>query len=175
MESPLQKKYSFLKNLNSLPLIILFVCTALMSACKDEPAAPQPAERKDGYTKNLKSRQDSLFQEVMDGHDIGMARMGKISGYLKTIKIGLDSAKKQKPANKHLIAVFESISADLSQADYSMNRWMEEFKLDSAENNEPVRIAYLESERDKVNKIRDRILNSLQRADSLYGRDLDKR
>ena len=67
----------------------------------------------------------------------------------------------------------ESVSADLNQADYSMNRWMEEFKLDSAENNEPVRIAYLESERDKVNKIRDRILKSIKRADSLYGRNID--
>jgi len=172
MKSPLKKIYSFLKK-NSLPLFVIFVCAVLMTGCKDEPA-PQATERKDGYTKNLKSRQDSLFQEVMDGHDVGMARMGKISGYLKTIKVGLDSAKKQKPPNKQLVAVFESISADLSQADYSMNRWMEEFKLDSAENNEPVRIAYLESEKDKVNKIRDRILNSIKRADSLYGRDLDK-
>ena len=162
-----------MKNMNRLPLLILFVCTALMTACKDEPAA-KPTERKDGFTKNLKSRQDSLFQEVMDGHDIGMARMGKISGYLKTIKISLDSAKKQKPTNKNLIVVLESVSADLSQADYSMNRWMEEFKLDSAENNEPVRIAYLESEKDKVNKIRDRILNSIKRADSLYGKDIDR-
>ncbi|HTE27932.1 hypothetical protein [Flavitalea sp.] len=173
MKSPLKNKYSLLRNTNSLILLILFVFTVLMTACKDEPAT-EATERKDGYTKNLKTRQDSLFQEVMDGHDIGMARMGKISGYLKTIKVALDSTKKQKSADKNLIAVFESVSADLSQADYSMNRWMEEFKLDSAENNEPVRIAYLESERDKVNKIRDRILNSLKRADSLYGRDLDK-
>ena len=173
MKSLLKKKHSILKKINSLPLFIIFVCTVLITACKDEPA-PAATERKDGYTKNLQSRQDSLFQEVMDGHDVGMARMGKISGYLKTIKVALDSAKKQKPVNKHLIAVFESVSADLSQADYSMNRWMEEFKLDSAENNEPVRIAYLESEKDKVNKIRDRILNSIKRADSLYGKDIDR-
>src|SRR6478752_759375 len=119
MKSLLKKKHSILKKINSLPLFIIFVCTVLITACKDEPA-PAATERKDGYTKNLKSRQDSLFQEVMDGHDGGMARMGKISRYLNTIKIALDSAKKQKPVNKLLIAVFESLSADLSQADYSM-------------------------------------------------------
>jgi hypothetical protein len=160
-----------MKNTNRLPFIVFFISTLIIIGCKDETA---PTERKDGYTKNLKSRQDSLFQEVMDGHDVGMARMGKISGYLKTIKVSLDSAKKQKPADKNIVGVLESVSADLNQAEYSMNRWMDEFQLDSAENNEPVRVAYLESERDKVNKIRDRILNSLKRADSLYGRDLDK-
>jgi hypothetical protein len=161
-----------MKNTNRLLFVILCICTVLTIGCKDK-TPPEGTERKDGYTKNLKSRQDSVFQEVMDGHDVGMAKMGKISGYLKTIKVSLDSAKKQKSANKNTVAVLESVSADLNQAEYSMNRWMDEFKLDSAENNEPVRIAYLESERDKVNKIRDRILNSLKRADSLYGRDLD--
>ncbi|RYY21319.1 MAG: viral A-type inclusion protein [Chitinophagaceae bacterium] len=162
-----------MKQKNRMTLILIFACLALTTACKDEPAT-EATERKDGYTKNLKSKQDSLFQEVMDGHDVGMAKMGQISGYLKTIKSSLDSTRKQKSVNKNTITVLESVSADLSQADYSMNRWMEEFKLDSAENNEPVRIAYLESEKDKINKIKERILNSLKRADSLYGKGTDK-
>ena len=153
--------------------LFLLISMAITIGCKDE-TPPKEEPRKDGYTKNLKTKQDSVFQEVMDGHDVGMAKMGKISGYLKMIQASLDSAKKQKSADKNVVAALKSVSADLSQAEYSMNRWMEEFKLDSAENNEPVRIAYLESERDKINKIRDRIMNSIKRADSLYGRDIDR-
>jgi len=148
-------------------LLAFIILLAL--ACKNEPTT-KAADRTNGYTKDLKSKQDSLFQEVMDGHDVAMAKMGQISGYLKNLKSSIDSARNQKGADKQKIAIMESISADLNQADFSMNRWMEEFKLDSAENNEPVRIAYLESERDKVNKIKERVLNSVKRADSLYGK-----
>jgi hypothetical protein len=106
----------------------------------------------------------------MHGHDTGMAKMGKINGYIKSVKNSLDSLKKVKnPDSKHVV-LLESILADLNQADYGMNRWMEEFVLDSAENNEPVRVAYLESEKDKINRITERIFNSLNRADSLYGK-----
>ena len=167
------KSFNYSGTAGKLAMLLILSCIVVFQSCKEEEPKTEASERKDGFTKNPKSRPDSLFQEVMDGHDVGMAKMGQISGYLKTLKVSLDSARKQKPPNKNLIVVMESISTDLNQADYSMNRWMEEFKLDSAENNEPVRVAYLESERDKVNKIRDRILNSLKRADSLYGRGID--
>ena len=122
-----------------------------------------------GFRKRLETKKDSLYHDVMEGHDVGMSKMGKISGYLKTVKGSLDSLKTSKKPDKNRISLLESISADLNQADYSMNRWMEEFKPDSAENNEPVRLAYLESEKDKISRIKDRILNALTRADSLYG------
>jgi hypothetical protein len=138
-------------------------------ACNNEPKS-EAGERKNGYTKVLKSEKDSLFQDVMDGHDVGMAKMGKINGYLKAVNTSLDSTRKTKNGNTQHILLLESVKADLNQAEYSMNRWMEEFKLDSAENNEPVRIAYLKSEKEKVGKIKERILNSVQRADSLYGK-----
>jgi hypothetical protein len=160
--------YERMKN-KYYPISALFALAffALVS-CKEEPQSAATG-RKDGFTKDLKSKKDSLYQDVMDGHDVGMAKMGKINGYLKTVTGSLDSAKKSKTAGKQHIALLESIKADLSQADYSMNRWMEEFKLDSAENNEAVRIAYLQSEKDKIDKIKERILNSIKRADSLYG------
>ncbi len=144
----------------------LIVILCVLAACQESGET----ERKNGYTKDLKSRQDSLFQEVMDGHDVGMAKMGKIRGYSERIKKSIDSLQKLKKADTSQLPLLRSIAADLNQAEYGMNRWMEEFVLDSAENNQPVRIAYLESERDIVNRVRDRILGSLQRADSLYGK-----
>ena len=157
-----------MKHSNSPACIAVMLITIIAIACKEQPAAS--TDRQNGYTKELKTRQDSLFEEVMEGHDVGMSKTGQLTGYLKNIRTSIDSVKKQHPVDQQRILVMESILADLNQADFSMNRWMEEFKLDSAENNEPVRIAYLESERDKVTRIKERILNSIKRADSLYGR-----
>ena len=148
----------------------MFVVLIVFASCQESGSDSASTDRKDGYTKDLKSRKDSLYQEVMDGHDIGMARMGKIGGYLKSVNASIDSLKKLKSADTSKLPVLRSIAADLNQAEYGMNRWMEEFVLDSAENNEPVRVAYLESERDKVNRVKERILGSLKRADSLYGK-----
>jgi hypothetical protein len=150
-----------------LPAVLLMA----FASCQDTPAGdPDSTERRDGFTKELKTKKDSLYQDVMDGHDVGMAKMGKIGGYIKTIGASIDSLKKLPTAKPADIAIHESILKDLKQAEYRMNRWMEEFVLDSAENNEPVRISYLESEKDKVNRIRERILGSISRADSLYGK-----
>jgi hypothetical protein len=44
---------------------------------------------------------------------------------------------------------------------------MDEFNVDSAIDNAKERVRYLEDEKLKVNKVKDAILNSLQKADSL--------
>ncbi|MET0242319.1 MAG: viral A-type inclusion protein [Flavitalea sp.] len=123
-----------------------------------------------GYTHDLKTKTDSLEKEVMDGHDVGMAKMNKLNGAIKDVKAAIDSIRQNKKADTSVLSVYRSLAADLNQADYSMNRWMEEYSLDSAKNDEKARIAYLESERDKVAIIKDRILNSIQKADSLLGK-----
>jgi len=143
---------------------------AVFAACGQEQQKADGTERKDGFSQKAETKKDSLYHDVMEGHDVGMSKMGKIAGYLKTVKGSLDSLKTSKKPDKNRIGLLESVAADLNQADYSMNRWMEEFKPDSAENNEPVRLAYLESEKDKIGRIKERILNALKRADSLYGR-----
>jgi hypothetical protein len=48
-----------------------------------------------------------------------------------------------------------------------MNKWMEEFNMDSALNNAEERIDYLGSEKLKVSKVKEAILGSLQKADSI--------
>ena len=45
---------------------------------------------------------------------------------------------------------------------------MEEFKADSLKGNTELRAAYLQSEKEKVTKVKEAILGSLQRADSLF-------
>lgn len=152
--------------------VICFSLTTMtiVAACSDS-GSHRHTERKDGYTVVLETRQDSLFHEVMQGHDIAMARMGKLAGYRKQTQQALDSlAAAGKNANTALITALQSLSEELKNADEGMNRWMDEFVVDSAEHNETLRLAYLESEKEKVNKVKDDILNSLQKADSLLSK-----
>jgi hypothetical protein len=48
-----------------------------------------------------------------------------------------------------------------------MNKWMDEFNMDSAVNNMEQRIKYLTDEKMKVGKVKESILGSLHKADSL--------
>jgi transcriptional regulator NrdR family protein len=48
-----------------------------------------------------------------------------------------------------------------------MNKWMDEFKFDSAVNDVKERINYLGEEKLKVTKVKEAILNGLQKADSV--------
>lgn len=140
---------------------IIIVIALFVFACND-------AGNNNGATAQ-KSTEDSLYKAVMEGHDIGMAKMSKLKRALSQVKQSLDSLVKL-PADKLDKEYQQSLidlQEDLNYAEYGMNTWMEEFVLDSAKDNPDVRIKYLQSEKDKVTKVRDNILSGLQRADSL--------
>jgi len=149
-------------------ILVITAAIALLvfSACKDK----QPKERKDGFSNISKNKEDSLFHEVMEGHDIGMARMIKITKYLTQIQKALDSINKLPAAkiDEEYQQALIDLQEDLNYAEYGMNTWMDEFKHDSAQENKEKRIQYLESEKIKVVKVKEAILGSLQRADSIF-------
>jgi hypothetical protein len=146
-----------------------FILAVVLSffACKN--TSSEPVERTDGYTVVLKTKEDSLYHEVMQGHDIGMAKMGKLRKHLKQIQHELDSLTKlpSKKIDPRYRQALIDLQEDLNYADYSMYTWMDEFQADSAKDDESKRLAYLESEKVKVEKVKESILNSMQRADSL--------
>ena len=150
-------------------LFTLFFLAGLAS-CKNAPKKEQ--ERTDGFNPVLKTREDSLFHDVMEGHDMGMARMGKISRYLSQVQKTLDSLNKL-PASKvdtKYQQFLIDLQKELNYADYGMNNWMEEFKVDSAKGEKEKRIQYLEEEKVKIQKVKESIIGSLKRADSLFGK-----
>ena len=141
-----------------------------LASCKNAPKQEQ--ERTDGFNPVLKTREDSLFHDVMEGHDMGMARMGKISRYLSQVQKTLDSLNKL-PASKvdtKYQQFLIDLQKELNYADYGMNTWMEEFKVDSAKGDKEKRIQYLEAEKVKIQKVKESIIGSLKRADSLFGK-----
>ncbi len=146
--------------------LFIAIATLFTIACNDQ-ATDTP--RKNAYSDKPVSKADSLRHEVMEGHDVGMAKTGQLKKYMIQVKQQLDSlgklpAKQQdKPYQQALVDLHQA----LQNADKGMSTWMEEYKDDTLKDNETLRIQYLESEKVKVNTVKTRILESLSRADSL--------
>ena len=142
-------------------LCILFALVILVSC------GSSTDERKNGYSSTPKNPEDSLFQDVMDLHDVAMSKMGKLAGYRKQFDAKIDSLKKVKSSAKESVTKkYGEISGELKQAEDRMNTWMEQFSIDSAQDDVKRRIAYLESEKSKVSAVKDEILSALAKADS---------
>ena len=146
----------------------LVVVLSLLAGCKNDNHEHE--DRKDGFSETAKTPEDSLYQLVMDGHDAGMGKLGKIKAYLGQAKAGLDSVGKLKasPEKEKLQQAYMDIQEDLNYAEYGMNTWMEEFNPDSATGNPAARFQYLAGEKEKVDKVKESILVALQKADSLF-------
>ena len=150
------------KILPSLALLVIF-----FTACKN-------ADKKDNNNtaaETLKAKADSLYKEVIKGHNEGMNGWMKIEGRQKEIKTILDSiarlpSKAQASLSALKVKLNEATTA-LGDAYQQMDDWMTEMNLDSALNNYELRIQYLTNEKLKGSKIKELINTSLQKADSL--------
>lgn len=125
-------------------------------------------------SKAGKSHSDSLMDEVMEGHNTGMAKMSKLNKTKNKIQHVLDSISKLPTNLQRSLAQYkmqlDSSFNRLTFADYAMEKWMEEFNMDSAVNNEEKRIEYLESEKIKISKVNEAMIGGLQKADTLLKR-----
>jgi hypothetical protein len=146
-----------------LSFIILLTITACNNA--DNKKGGQ------GQTEAPKTKVDSLMADVMDGHDVGMSKMGKINRMQKNVEDILDSIAKlpakAKIATGPLKVKMEDLLRELKIAKAGMEKWMDEFNMDSAVNNMEQRIKYLGEEKLKVSKVKGSILSALAKADSL--------
>jgi hypothetical protein len=151
-----------MKRLFFIPLAAI---TLLLSCNNDkEPGG--------GTTDTLKAKADSLYEVVMKGHDIGMAKDRVVKSMQQKARQALDSLGKL-PAKAKAEAVVlkarvDSLLKDLQYAEFAMDKWMSEFDNGLANDSPSVsRIKYLDLEKDKISKVKEAILNSLQKADSL--------
>jgi len=149
---------------------IMFLATGFMFialiACNEK--------KKETGTKGPKTLADSLMADVMDGHDVGMSKYGKLEGRLKQVQKVLDSIRNLPEKAQEAAAPYkeqlEGLVLDLGYAITAMDKWMEEFSMDSALDNMEERIRYLTDEKMKVGKVKEAILHSLQKADSVLKR-----
>ena len=154
------KKYFFL----------LATAAIFLTACNNDKKESDSGHHK--HDKNSpQTQEDSLMADVMDGHDAGMAKYGKLQAMEKKVKASLDSISKLPAKARQELAPYkaklDSAAADLNYAIFAMDKWMEEFDMDSAKDNIENRIKYLLDEKMKVGKVKEAILKSLSKADSL--------
>jgi hypothetical protein len=150
-------------------LMIALVSLSLFALACNNGADPGEAAEHKGGPRAPKTREDSLFHDVMEGHDAGMAKTGKLRGGIKETRRQLDSIGKL-PASKVNAAYKQSLTdlqTALNKANTEMNTWMEGFKVDTLSDNKELRIKYLEEEKVKVNGVKELIYAALNQADSV--------
>lgn len=144
----------------------LAVISMMVVSCGN--AEEKGAERKNGYSEEPKTSIDSLYKQVMDGHDVGMAKMGALRKYNGIAQAQIDSIQKLPPAkqDKAYLTELTTLKEMLTSAEKGMNDWMNDFNLDSAQG-PGASERYLKGQVPVVETVKHNILNSLQKADSL--------
>ncbi len=138
-------------------------------------AACNSGDKKNGGHNNSanepKTLADSLMKDIDDGHIVGMSKIGKLHNTQKEVQRVIDSIGKLPAKAQEAVASYvEQLKANIKEleyADFAMEKWMTEFEMDSAIDNIEKRIKYLTDEKMKVSKMKEAILTSMQKADSL--------
>ncbi len=134
-----------------------------------------------GETKKVSKEQaiaDSLWHSIDEGHIAGMKVMGRLNRTQNETRRLLDSLDKlpakARQAAVHYKTGLDSLLQKLDYADFAMNKWMGEFQFEVEKIYPDIqeRIRYLTLENEKVIKMKEAILGSLARADSIYKRAL---
>ena len=153
--------------MKAVQILLVVLITITISACNSVE------NKHNGHlqTNEPKTKADSLLRDVDDDHITAMAKMGRLTRAEQTTRRLLDSiaklTAKGRQAAEQIKVKLDSLQKELSYAEFAMNKWMNEFNMDSSVNNVQERINYLGSEKLKVSKVKEAILSSLQKADSL--------
>jgi len=145
-----------------IPAIVLLII--FFVACNNESNEKTPETAP-------KTAADSLMHDVMNGHDVAMSKMGKLSVMEKEVQRIIDSIAKLPAKTKAVLAPYkrnlDSSLEELKSAKNGMEKWMDDFNMDSAITNTEERIKYLSDEKLKVTSVKENILSGLAKADSL--------
>lgn len=151
------------------PVIALLCCIAI--ACNNSGKKQDDQRSNNNSGNEPKTLVDSLMADIDDGHIVGMSKIGKLHNTKKEVQRVIDSIGKLPAKVQQAFASYvEQLKAniqDLDYADFAMEKWMTEFEMDSAVDNMEQRIKYLTDEKMKVSKMKEAILTSLHKADSL--------
>src|SRR5689334_7986471 len=121
----------------------------------------------DSTARTTESAPDSLMHDILKQHDVGMAKMNKISAAKARIQQALDSIVKLPTKSVQYRMELDSVFNRLTFADRGMETWMNEFNMDSLKDNKQEQVKYLESEKTKISKVTENMVISLQKADSV--------
>jgi hypothetical protein len=162
-QTDLNRRLSLQKNNKVKSLTLVFLLFLIIS-CNNSASNNQ----------TTKTQADSLMDEVMEGHNKGMAKVSKLNEAKNKIQHVIDSISKlpadlQKSSVQYRMQL-DSVFNMLTFANYSMDKWMNEFNMDSLNNNKKEQVKYLQSERSKISNVNEVMIRSLKNADSLLNK-----
>ena len=135
--------------------LALFLLVTSLFACQNNSANNAQSEQE---------AEEKVWSEMMAIHDEVMPKMSTINSLSQMIKKPL--ATDPPPADT-IAAVFEKALADLETAEEGMWDWMNQLqklnKLRATKSHEEI-MTYLNAEKQKVQKVRSDMLNSIQAA-----------
>jgi len=128
-------------------------------------------EHQEAAGETAKSQSDSVYNLVMEDHNVTMPKMSQLSRYQEMVKkksdsIGAVLTKKKDPALAAYKQMLDSLKVQLKTAEDGMDKWMEKFETDSAGTTEESKLKYYTKEKEKVGAIKENIISVLARADS---------
>ena len=147
-------------------ILLPFISMIVLASC-----GGKKSESRNHEANEPKTQADSLMKYIDDGHMVGMSKIGKLHNIKKEVQAVIDSIGKLPAKAQQAVALYvEQLKTnikDLDYADFAMDKWMTEFEMDSAIDNMGQRIKYLTDEKMKVSTVKQAILTSMQKADSL--------
>ena len=143
--------------------LILTVISLTILSCNNN------AETKSESAEEVVTKEDSLYKEVIEGHDEGMMKMRRLLASQKAVQQALDSLNRNTKAKLNTVYIqqLEGLKEELAQAETNMNIWMESFSPDTMNSDKEKRVLYLEGEKAKVAKVNELINKSIGKTDSL--------
>jgi len=146
-----------------MKFVVRFLFVILVLSCNNSNTATDS-------TKTTESASDTLMHDILKQHDVGMAKMNKITQTKSRIQRALDSLANlptdlQNKSVQYRMEL-DSVFNRLTFADRHMETWMNEFNMDSLKDNKEEQVKYLESEKTKISQVTEEMIGSLQKADS---------
>jgi hypothetical protein len=150
-----------------MKFVVRFLFVILVLSCNNSNTATDS-------TKTTESASDTLMHDILKQHDVGMAKMNKITETKSRIQRALDSLANlptdlQNKSVQYRMEL-DSVFNRLTFADRHMETWMNEFNMDSLKDNKEEQVKYFESEKKKISHVNEEMIGSLQKADSLLAK-----
>jgi hypothetical protein len=154
----------YLRSMNkSIRTIVLGAAMTFLYSCGNNETTVVKAGQK--------TLVDSLEMDVDKGHNLGMAKMGKLTRYQQYVKSLRDSISRLPAASRNAMNKYslqlDTLQRQLDTADLVMNRWMEGYRPDSLKNDPETRAFYLSGEKIKIDTMVGLILQAIKMGDSL--------
>mgnify|MGYP001546894712 CR=1 FL=1 len=146
--------------------LITSLSILLLLACNNSSS-----DQEKGNVSNIpQTKSDSLYQDVMKGHERGMGRFGELHRYEALLSQMVDSLARvngKSPESKAFRWQMDSALTHLKNAENAMNQWMEEFDPNKEGKTENEKIDFYSAEKNKVIRVEELINNSLDQAKKL--------